>query len=78
METKVWKLEELPRWAEIRVSNEAWQYEVATLDSVKEGRGYWFTESWDLIIFWWWEYEQVDNNRFNLLQEKNEQDKEVQ
>lgn len=78
MEKKIWSIEELPIGAEVLIQNQAWVYDTAVLKFVHKWKGFWITETSDDLLIFDWEFEQVDNNRFNLLQDENETDKEVQ
>lgn len=75
---KKFGIEDLPIGAEVVVQNQAWVYDTAVLKFVHKWKGFWITETSDDLLIFNGEFEQVDNNRFNLLQDENETDKEVQ
>lgn len=75
---KTFSVEDLPIGAEVLVQNQSWVYDTAVLKFVHKWKGFWITETSDDLLIFSGEFERVDNNRFNLLQDENETDKEVQ
>ena len=72
MGKKIWSIEELPIGAEVLIQNQDWVYDAAILKFVHKWKGFWITETSDDLLIFSWEFEQADNNRFNLLQDENE------
>ena len=77
MEEKIWEIWELPIGAEIMVHNQDWEIEVATYQWYKNWVWIWTTEEWDVLLFSG-RFVQDEQNRFTLLDEEDESNKEIQ
>ena len=69
---KTFGIEDLPIGAEVLVQNQAWIYDTAVLKFVHKWKGFWITQDSDDLLIFSGEFEQVDNNRFNLLQDEKD------